>query len=201
MAEESGVRETAVALAALRAATADLHANLEAGLPIARPHAGRAEYAAHIAAMHGWLAPFEASLWRDGWPREIDAAERARKREWLEADIAIARADGFLAAPLQCATAAPSFDTLAQRIGWAYGVEGSTLGGRVLLARLQRTLHPWPARFLVAYGHEGAGRWRDFLGVVERKLSLPGEIDEASRAAAQAFQSLDAWFRWSTTAR
>jgi len=195
------VRETAVALAALRAATAGLHANLEAGLPIARPHAGRAEYAAHIAAMHGWLAPFEASLWGDEWPREIDAAERARKREWLEADIEIARADGFLTAPPRCAIAAPSFDTLAQRIGWAYVVEGSTLGGRVLLARLHRTLHPWPARFLVAYGNEGARRWRDFRAVVERKLSLPCEIDEASRAAAQAFESLDAWFRWSTTAR
>jgi len=195
------VRETAVALAALRAATAGLHASLEAGLPIARPHAGRAEYAAHIAAMHGWLAPFEAALWRDEWPREIDAAERARKREWLEADIEIARADGFLAAPLQCAMPAPTFDTLAQRIGWAYVVEGSTLGGRVLLARLRRTLHPWPARFLVAYGNEGARRWRDFLAVAERELSLPGEIDAAARAAAKAFESLDAWFRWSTRAR
>ena len=195
------MRQPALALGALRAATSGLHAKLEAGLPIARPGAGRAEYAAHIAAMHGWLAPFEANLWRDEWPREIDPAQRARKREWLEADIEVARADGFLAAASECAAAAPSFDTLAQRIGWAYVVEGSTLGGRVLLARLRHTLHPWPARFLVAYGNEGASRWRDFLGVVERKLSRPGEIDEASRAAAQAFESLDAWFRWSTGAR
>lgn len=187
---------TGFALTALRAATSRVHANLEAGLPIAQPGAGRAEYAAHVAAMHGWLAPFEASLWEDEWPREIDAAQRARKREWLEADIEVARADGFLDAPLECAVVTPSFDTLAQRIGWAYVVEGSTLGGRVLLARLRETLRPWPMRFLVAYGNEGSRRWRDFLSVVERQLWRPADAQEAAHAAAHAFESLDAWFRW-----
>ena len=187
---------TGFALAALRAATSRQHANLESGLAIARPDAGRAEYAAHIAAMHGWLAPFEERLWQEEWPREIDPAQRACKREWLQADIEVARADGFLDTPLECAAVAPSFDTLAQRIGWAYVVEGSTLGGRVLLVRLRETLRPWPARFLVAYGNEGARRWRDFLALVERHLSRSEEVEEAARAAAQAFESLEAWFRW-----
>ena len=193
--------ETGVALAALRAATSRSHARLETGLAIARPGAGRPEYAAHVAAMHGWLAPFEASLWQGEWPREIGGAERARKREWLEADIEAARADGFVIAPPDGVPATPSFDTLAQRIGWAYVVEGSTLGGRVLLSRLRDTLHPWPARFLVAYGNEGARRWRDFLGLVERQLSRPCDVEEAAHAAAQAFESLDAWFRWPTASR
>jgi len=133
--------EASFALKALRAATSRIHESLEARLPIAGPGAGRAEYAAHVAAMHGWLAPFEASLWQGAWPRGIDPAQRARKREWLEADIEVARADGLLIEQLPQYADVPALDTLPQRIGWAYVVEGSTLGGRVLLARLAPALH------------------------------------------------------------
>ena len=184
------------ALAALRAATRSRHERLEAWLPLARPGAGRAEYAAHVDAMRGWLAPIEPALWDGGWPPEVEPSQRACKVAWLDEDIAIARADGFLGESPGLVSGAPRFGSLAERMGWGYVVEGSLLGGRALLARLGAELAPWPARFLAGYGSEGGRRWSAFLSAMERHLRGPREIDAAAAAAAAAFASIDDWFQW-----
>jgi len=178
------------ALAALRAATASQHAALESHLRIAAPGAGRREYAAHVAALWSWMQPFEASLWRAPWPREVDAASRAVKLGWLEADIAAARADGYLAPPLEPALRTPALEDLAQRMGVAYVIEGSLLGAQVLLRRLGPVLHPWPARWLRGYGREAGPRWVVFLAALAGHVHSPDDIERAAESACDAFSTL-----------
>ena len=182
------------ALVALREATASRHAALESALPIADPDAGRVHYAEHVGAMWGWMASLEEGLWAGSWPAAMQAPARAVKARWLEADIAAARADGFLAGRL-ARSPAPALGGLAHRLGWAYAVEGSMLGGRALLARLEDRLSPWPARYLRGYGDEGALRWRIYLETLAAYARTPIEIDEACRGAVEAFDSLGAWVR------
>lgn len=47
-------------LAALRDATASRHAELDQGMPLARPAPTLADYRAHLALLRRWLAPIEA---------------------------------------------------------------------------------------------------------------------------------------------
>lgn len=183
------------ALLALRAATAERHAELESCLRIAGPHAGREEYSAHVAAMWGWLRPIEPSLWDGPWPRELEAPQRAVKSRWLEDDIAAARADGFLEGAIALFPHRVEFDGLAHRMGWAYAIEGSMLGAQVLMKRLGDRLSPWPARFLQGYRDDCARRWRTFLEMLAGHATTRDEIDAATRGAVEAFETLGAWYR------
>lgn len=192
VASESQTR--APALAALRRRTGRAHAELERTLLVGAPGAGRAEYARHVAAMWGWMKPTEAALWDGAWPARLDVEVRARKTAWLETDIEAARADGLLGAglavadPVACASR-------AARFGTAYVVEGSMLGGAVLLQRFGERLAPWPARYLRGYGADGARRWRDFLAALDETLVTAGDVGEAADAAEEAFRSIGRWLR------
>src|SRR5262245_32260078 len=99
--------------------------------------------------MWGWITPVERSV--------TQAAEKSR---WLEEDIDAARRDGFLPAPIPTHDSV-SIEARAERLGWAYVIEGSMLGGRVLLKRLNETLAPWPLRYLRGYEDDGPRRWRE----------------------------------------
>ena len=179
----------------MRERTHDLHVALEARLLLARPAAGRADYARYVAAMWGWLAPLEPALWQcDRWSAELEPAERGCKSSWLVEDLDAARADGFLRSePVSCVQQVDFADS-ANRFGWAYVIEGSMLGGQLLQRRLDATLTPWPMRYLHGYGERTARRWNEFLAALAREVVTPLQIDAAAAAAAQAFRSIHGWF-------
>lgn len=180
---------------ALRERTRELHAQLDNTLRLGTPGAGRAQYAQHVAAMWGWLQPLEEQLVREEWPQDLDASSRWRKVVWLEQDMDAARADGFLPdAPPVCA-AAVDLSSLPARYGWAYVIEGSMLGGQVLLRRLNESLKPWPLRYLQGYGTAAGVQWRQFLATLAREVSTAKQIESASEAAAEAFTSIGGWLR------
>lgn len=180
------------ALAGLRERTRTPHYAIERELIIGRPDAGREEYARHVAALWGWMTPIEAMLWRGPWPAGVSVGSRAVKTRWLECDIAVAREDGFLGGDLDVSgdLAEPS---PAARFGIAYVVEGSMLGGVMLLRRLGPRLAPWPARYLRGYGIHGPRFWGDFLEALDRHVTSAADVDEAADAAVQAFDSLARW--------
>lgn len=175
--------------AALRARTREIHQSLEDSLRIAVPHPERADYVQHVAALSAWMKTNEAALWRGDWPSEMNVSERARKREWLEADLAAARGDGFMAGTLE-AIPALGYKSMAARFGTAYVIEGSMLGGAMLLNRMRDRLAPWPLRYLQGYGDLTGVMWRRFLASLSEYVASPAEIEEAARAAYRTFASL-----------
>lgn len=183
------------ALSALRNATRDIHDEFEQGLRLARPDAGQAEYLNFIAAMWGWLKPFEQTLWRGNWPADIEAAQRARKSDWLERDLLAAGMDDAAIAALPLSQALPPLETPAQRYGVAYVLEGAQLGSQVLSRTLGPRLAPWPAHWLAGYGEQSSQRWLSFRKLAERDLAGATEREEAAQAARRAFRTLSAWFR------
>jgi heme oxygenase len=132
-------------------------------------------YHAYLQIMHALLHAVEDDLARDARLQAagFDLVSR-RKLPWLEMDL---RHFGLAPRrPLESPLPGPA----SARIGWAYVLEGATLGGRVLYRRLAPRLSLAPDRgaaFLFGYGERTGAMWSAF---VERLNAL--RLDEAQRA-------------------
>jgi heme oxygenase len=178
-------------LVALRRATADRHDILDRAMPLAAAAPSLAEYGAHLALLHAWLAPIETWLaaYHDGPQDPARLAPRSR--------AAIIAAD--LADPAMPAQASlPLFDppswadsaSAAYRWGVCYVVEGSQLGGAVLFKRLRGVLAPHPLTYLGADGAAVGARWQQFLAELRADVSTPCAVADACAGACDAFDSL-----------
>lgn len=183
------------ALNEMRLATRSAHDELEQHLNITRPTAGRDEYLAYIAALWGWLHPFEARLWDAPWPQAMAPAARAGKTAWIEADLRAAGYDDAAIAALPLSPFKPVLRSMADRYGLAYVLEGAQLGTQVLRKSLGPALAPWSPRWLEGYGADTSMHWRSFIQCAEQALCTPHERQAAARAASEAFAGLTAWFR------
>ncbi|WP_296949285.1 biliverdin-producing heme oxygenase [uncultured Massilia sp.] len=176
-------------LAALRAATGELHERLDEGLPIGKPDASLDDYAAHLALLRAWLAPLHA--WQAGYADGPQADAR------FDAGARLALIDADLAEPGMPASAGPGAPQrwpaaagAAWRWGVAYVVEGSQLGGAVLYGRLHERLAPHPLRYLRGDAAGPGPRWRAFMQALREHVRTPGEIADARAGACAAFERI-----------
>lgn len=181
----------ASAIEVLRAATRDAHRSLEQTLAITKPNASRTEYINYVAALYGWLSPFEAKLWSSSWPEGLNASKRQGKCAWLAEDLTTAGIDGT---KIPHCGFAPDLSKLPSRIGIAYVIEGAQLGTKVLSKTLGPRLDGWAPRWLQGYGSGTAENWREFLVFIENTLQTKGERQMAATAAIAGFTSLATWF-------
>ena len=178
------------ALRRLKDETADLHLAAEGHVHILDPAATARDYRDYLGAMLGFHRPMEARL------AVLDplgfASPSRRKAHLLESDL---RALGDEAGWPDCARL-PALPGIAEAIGAAYVLEGSTLGGRFILSRLPprlARLSGVATAFLDGYGAATGARWRDFAGVVERGLVDDAAVDAAVAGARATFTALSAW--------
>lgn len=188
-------------LAALRLATQEQHARLDAGLPIARPHATLADYAAHAAALHAWLSALAPEL---QWLTEREprfAPDTTHRLQALQADLQDAghgRHDADQGSP-SAATQAQVRHALqrtpdtqdAVRWGMAYVVEGSQLGGQVMHRQLAPRLTPHPLRYLRGRGPETGAHWKHFIALLRDHITSPEATAAACAGARAAFAGLE----------
>ncbi len=137
----------------LRQHTRARHDRLEAQLSLLDETLSPARYAALLVRFHAvWqgLDPKLASL--------LDPAfwTPRRRLPWLDADLAALR----LAPPP--AIAAPTLASEAAALGALYVVEGSTLGGRIILRHLHH-LGLQPATYFNGYGDATGPMWKAFV--------------------------------------
>ena len=178
----------------MRLASADIHHSFEQRLAITRTDAGPAEYLAFVCAMWGWLAPFERQLWSLDWPAELMQGSRDGKRRWLECDIRAGFGEGMVP-EIARSPHMPKMDTLAERFGVAYVIEGAQMGSQVLRKTMGQALHPWPARWLAGYGDTVGNKWHVFRTSAENHLRSRADIALAAASARATFESLDRWFQ------
>ncbi|MCP1623384.1 biliverdin-producing heme oxygenase [Pseudomonas nitroreducens] len=175
------------ALAALRASTHELHADLDSRSPLTAALT-QADYLDHAARVLGWMRPLEQALW-PLWPDREDAQLRRDKSQWLEADLLAGQGPDTLP---DCPFA-PAPNCLAEAFGIAYVAEGATLGGRVLYKRLKASLDPLPLRWLQGYGEHTGERWSSFQRLLAEHVTSDEDIARAQEAAVQAFASFRDW--------
>ncbi|HWO21551.1 MAG TPA: biliverdin-producing heme oxygenase [Kofleriaceae bacterium] len=179
----------------LKSETAALHARAEQYVRILDADATAADYHRYLVAMHGYHAPLERGLAaHEGLAAAGFEAPLRQKRALLEQDLA-----QLSAGRGQCAhdcPRLPALGSLARATGVAYVLEGSTLGGRYVLAKLPPALAALRGRataFLEGYGDATGARWRAFGDVVARAIGSPADEDEAAEGACEAFARLIDW--------
>jgi heme oxygenase len=166
----------------LRAATASIHAQLDRRVALLDlGHA--AGYRCFLEGTAAALLPLEAALAASGvvdlfpdWPA------RSRRGAILED---LARLDGTAQPPTRT-------DPLTRDgvLGTLYVLEGSRLGARVLVRRVERSADPAVAA-ATAYLRHGAGRplWPSYLATLEREAAAAdtGAVVDAARRAFARF--------------
>lgn len=168
---------------ALRRATAHLHAEVDASMPLARPNPSLADYRRHLALLADWVESLRAlpvdvgRLDDEAWRVDADLAECERMLNLPHAALS--------QPPARAATATGPF-------GWgvAYVIEGSRLGGQVMYRRLADALAPHPLTYLQGAGRETGARWAAFLAELRQQLRTEADIDAACEGAVQAFALL-----------
>ena len=162
---------------ALRQATQARHALLDSLLPLGHAGAGLDDYLNHVRVMRDWLAGLSPCLAATGWGAGgLDAACRDLGQSVPAASPSRVAADG-------------------RAWGTAYVVEGSRLGGRVLLTRLRKAGVDHPLHFLQGEGSGTGARWARFLAALRAALRTPADTDAACAGACAAFDDLLARMR------
>ena len=165
-------------LSLIRVATKALHLDLERRLDaiaafsddVLRPRMIARFAAFHLPAMAA-LAPSLAGI------PGLDFAARAHSRRFAESVAGLAH---------------PPFPTprgLADALGLLYVVEGSSLGGRMILDALRkRGTGGAELAFLDPYGNRSGEFWRSFLAILERETAhCLTAMSEASDGAVRGF--------------
>jgi heme oxygenase len=168
----------------LRIATADLHAAVDARFA-GTFEGNAADYAGFLLAMAAVLPPLERALERARIHTAVPDWEERRRSSLLLDDL-----QALGAAPPREAEP-PRVDGEARQLGVVYVLEGSRLGGKVLLRRALS--HPdLRVRAATRYLSHGAGRdlWASFLARLEASSAIadaPGEAVAGARAAFALF--------------
>lgn len=165
----------------LRAATADLHAKVDARFA-GSFDGSAAHYAGFLSAMAAVLPPLERALERAGVHRTMPDWEQRRRAALLLDDL-----EALGAAPPREADP-PPVDGEARQLGIVYVLEGSRLGGKRLMRRALG--HPDPrVRTATRYLSHGAGLdlWPTFLARLESSPAVTSAPEEAVAGARATF--------------
>ena len=178
-------------LAALRAATHEMHERLDGGLPIAQPATTIADYLQHLAIIGDWLSAIDrldvpCSAWPAGW-KDTQAQRLSR----ISKDLGPAFRTRSPAPGTDRLPAGPLSSAFAW--GVAYVVEGSQLGGAMLHRRLHQRLAPQSLHYLMGDGT--SGRWPRFTASLRSAVVTTEQIADACTGALWAFGNLGVRFR------
>ena len=172
---------------ALRNGTAQAHRDLETRIDTEKQLVDLDRYGRLLQYFHGIYAPLEQQL-SFNFPQGvagIDIAARG-KSAWLEKDLEALH----LPVPRTQITQLPPLATEAQALGCMYVLEGSTLGGQMIVRMVATQLGLTPetgARFYHGYGPETGAHWKSFAAAAEAAALAPEEVIASARATFDAF--------------
>ena len=183
-----------VVLTDLRQATANAHRTLEARLPFLQPDFTRQRYIALLKAYYGFYQPLEQVLRAQALPATLYYAQRQKTAALADDLAALGLSRAHIEQLPRCRTL-PQVDDCASAFGVLYVLEGSTLGGQILLRAVRSQLQIDPASgasFLDIYGTTTGQRWRAFLHALSA-IKQPDARLRCTRAASATFALFQAW--------
>ncbi|WP_232520772.1 biliverdin-producing heme oxygenase [Rhodobacter sp. CZR27] len=182
----------------LRQKTAALHERVEVLLGLPDSIVDRANYIAWLGHYLALYEPLESRMAAfDGWtelgPFNPDPGHSRRLIQDLDAFCIDART--VERAP---AASCPALTSFAQALGARYVLEGSALGGKVILRHLRARLGDEIGEATAFFGgpyHAEATLWRTFKGALERfGAEHPDERADVLAGAVATFTALLEWF-------
>jgi len=174
----------------LRLHTSKSHVALEA-LPlsasIVSPKISKYEYSSYLNLMHDIIRDTEASVFPVVSEIISDTIER-KKKSFLENDLA------FVNFPIkETPTALSRKFSIPFALGILYVIEGSSLGGRVILKNVEKTLgynEQNGAMYFAGYGNNTGSHWKNFLQMFTNYEIQNGQSDEIIAGANFAFDTI-----------
>lgn len=181
----------------LKAGTTDQHEAVERQVDLDELTTSREAYLAHLYALWGVHAPLEARLGRFDWARVGIDLEARRRVGLLRADIeALAPTVDVEALPV-CEALAP-LETIWQGLGCLYVLEGSRLGGQIIVRAVEERLGlsaERACRFLSSHGVRLGQSWKAFKFAVNHVGAEHPEHAATVVASANAtFACIQRWF-------
>ena len=177
---EIRAREAEQFLQRLRQSTASQHRRLEespVSLRLMQDDLSLQDYISYLLRMKSVIFYSEQIIYPQLDGLLADLAER-KKLHWIEADLIALGADP---ASMEYQPGFFSEATTGFYLGFAYVIEGSTLGGRVLYKQVQKRLgitNSLGASFFYGYGPDTGTKWKIFLETV-------GDFAVAAKAETQ----------------
>ncbi|PZR08075.1 MAG: hypothetical protein DI536_25920 [Archangium gephyra] len=178
---------------ALKTGTADAHRSLETAMNLTGANATRARYVQYLMALTSVHEALEPSLLADPELRALidDLPTRARADAGRHDLASLGEAQHR-----RRFTAQLPMNTVAEKLGVLYVLEGSTLGGQVLRRELKSALgiHDESLRYVSGYGELTGPKWKHFLEALERGVTTDEARRQAVSAAQATFEALQAFF-------
>jgi heme oxygenase len=192
----ANLREREAAHVVLKRLTAGAHAQIETLIHVEARLGCRDDYRMLLERFWGLHLPLEAALAELDWRGSgLSMAERARV-PMLRADLmALGHVPHTLAALPLC-PALPPLDSRAAALGCLYVLEGSTLGGRIVLKQLRSSLGLTPASGAAFYAGHGARTgtlWRAFVEALDAGVETAAEQAAAVESALATFALFGDW--------
>jgi heme oxygenase len=176
----------------LRLETRDLHQKMERQLPVFSPDFTLEAYRRLLARYAGFYAPVEEKLTALRADGLLVFDERRPKLALLRLDL---ERLGGSPNPARC-QAVPSLQSVSQGIGCMYVLEGSTLGGQIILRHLNEALGVTEGNggaFFSSYGPELSRRWKEFREAVALDERAVREADAIVASARATFACFHDW--------
>jgi heme oxygenase len=179
-------------LARLKLETAAEHAAVEQATGVMQPGLTLQEYGRYLEKTLGFYVPVEEALRRVAVWGALDlAAEERVKLPFLTRDLSLL---GHDPAQVTVCDAPPQLPGLAEAVGCAYVLEGSTLGGRVISRHVQQCFGAAvPRGFLECYGARTGESWQAFRAAVQRFASTREIENRVIGGARETFRAFTRW--------
>lgn len=184
----------------LKSETRPHHERTEAQVRLMDADLTPTAYRRHLEALHGFYVPLEARLAGLGLEAVPGLSIHARwKVPLLKEDLrALGHDDASLERLPHCAVL-PSLAGVPEALGCLYVLEGSTLGGQLILRHLRRHFDGVSLgdfSFFRAYGDEVGPWWRAFGDAVNQASVVATEGTFDARVVTGAQDTFDAFADW-----
>jgi heme oxygenase len=178
----------------LRADTGELHHDLERAVDIEAQLASRERFIAYLGRLWGLHAAAEGALDKiDFLPLGFDYSGR-HKSQALERDLASLGVSAARIAELQFPPP-PVFATPEEGLGCVYVIEGSALGARAILPKIETALgiDADGATYFSGRGGQGKPLWQACLKAIN---AIDARSEGADRALSGARATFGMFQRW-----
>jgi heme oxygenase len=184
----------------LRKATQPMHTKLEESrlsVNLMKGDVSKTEYADYLVYMSDVIAYHEFFTY-PVVEHLFDDMSARHKLPMINNDIEVLRQQGVTITPnneYRINTLLPL--SIARALGYMYVIEGSTLGGRMILKHIKTALgfdEQNGAHFFAGYGNETGKRWNKFIAIFANYAVIESCQQEIITAATDAFESIQTHF-------
>ncbi len=153
------------------------------------------DYSAILKAFYGFISPLEKLIHQQVQGSGLPDMQLRRQSHWLINDI---KSLGGHTDDLVLSERMPLIQKPCQAVGALYVLEGSTLGGQVIVKMLRSSLPQLTGNslsFFNGYGARTAAMWQSFQHYLDTEVLSAEQQEELLGAARDTFYTFDKWLQ------